>query len=317
MATYLLTGGAGFIGSHLCRHLLGQGATVVVVDNLSTGLRANVPAAARLLELDLTRRDFADDLPDERFDAVIHLAAQSSGDVSMDDPVHDLDVNARSTLALAHWALARGIRRFLYGSSMSVYGAVDALPIAETAQARPLSFYGASKLASELMLSIMAGRGLSPTCFRIFSCYGPGQNLGNKRQGMVSIYLAHLLEDGAVTVTGSLDRSRDLVHVDDVVDAFARALDRPATPHLTYNLGAGREITVREMLVRMTGLLGLDMAQAVTEGPGAAHDQQRVLADIARAGAALGWRPATRFEDGLAGMVAWAQDAVKRRPSAS
>src|SRR5207248_11339306 len=136
--------------------------------------------------------------------------------------------------------LARGIPRFVYASSMAVYGNVDQLPASETGTpCRPRSYYGVSKLASEHLLNVASLEGLSSTSLRFFSVYGPGQNLANLRKGIASIYLAYLLDGREVPVTGSLDRFRDLVYVDDVVDLCVRVLALPSTPSPVYNVGTG------------------------------------------------------------------------------
>lgn len=135
----LVTGGAGFIGSHLARRLLDQGRDVTVVDNLRTGDAANVPAGAEFLELDLGREEALGALPSGEIDAVCYLAGQSSGEKSFSDPLYDLDANARSTLLLSSWVLEEEIPDFLYASSMRVYGEVGSHPVEESACARPVS----------------------------------------------------------------------------------------------------------------------------------------------------------------------------------
>jgi len=307
----LVTGGAGFIGAHLARRLLAAGHAVVVVDNLSTGTRDNVPAGAAFVALDLARPDFLSALPDGTFDAVCHLAAQSSGEVSAEKPLYDLQANAASTLLLSRWCIARGVPRFLYASSMAAYGNVESSPVAETTLCVPLSYYGVSKLTSEHLLRLAARDGLRVTSFRIFSVYGPGQNLGNLKQGMVSIYLAYLLRGVPVPVTGSLQRFRDLVFIDDVVDAWEAALQRPSTPAEVYNLGSGRPTTVRALLAALIAALGLPADHPIEELPGSPADQFGLYADVSRAAADLGWRPQTQLEDGLRAMVAWARTRTR------
>src|SRR5207302_2649077 len=164
-----------------------------------------------------------------------------------------------STLTLSRWCLKWGIPRFLYASSMAVYGDVRGLPASEDAPLCPLSYYGVSKLASEHVLRLAQREGLATTAFRMFSVYGPGQNLENLRQGMVSIFLAYLIRQAPIPVKGSLDRFRDFVYIDDVVDAWLRALDRqPASNDSpgTYNLGTGRPTTVRRLLDLLIAAVG-------------------------------------------------------------
>jgi UDP-glucose 4-epimerase len=282
-----------------------------VVDNLSTGKQENVPTGAEFLELDLARPDFLADLPDCRFDAVCHLAAQSSGAVSAEEPLYDMQANAISTLLLSRWCLQRGISRFLYASSMAIYGNVEVLPVDETAPCWPLSYYGVSKLTSEHMLRLAASERLSFTSFRMFSVYGPGQNLANLKQGIVSIYLAYVLNHEPIPVKGSFDRFRDLVYIDDVVDAWLAALDNPAAANRVYNVGSGRPTTVRELLDAIITACGYDpRTYPVYEAEPTPGDQFGMQADISRIQAELNWSPTVPLADGLNRMVTWAKSAA-------
>jgi UDP-glucose 4-epimerase len=282
--------------------------SVVVIDNLSTGFRENVDPPATFIELDISRPDFVDRLPDGPFDAVCHLAAQSSGEISGDDPLYDFQVNAMSSLLLSRWCLKRGIRRFLYASSMAVYGDQTSFPVPEEAPCKPLSFYGISKLASEQFLRLAERDGLRSTSFRMFSVFGPGQNLENLKQGMVSIYLAYILKGIPVLVTGSLERFRDFIYIDDVIDAWMRAVTSPSTPSLVYNLGTGHATKVRELLNHlMTACHSPN--HAIKELPGAVSDQFGVTANINKVKQDLGWAPQTSLSAGLNAMAAWARSA--------
>ena len=306
----LLTGGAGFIGSHLAQRLVARGHHVVIVDNLSNGRRENAPAGCPLLELDAGDPTTLGALPP--VDAVCHFAAQSSGPLSDEIPDVDLRSNATSTLLLSRWCIEQGIRRFVYASSMAVYGNPAALPVTEDAPCIPLSYYGVSKLTSEHLLRVAARDGLQSTCLRFFSVYGSGQNLDNVKQGIVSIYLAYMLRSNEVPVTGSLDRFRDLVHVDDVVSLCVEALERASTPSPVYNVGGGRPVTVRELLARLMEAVGAPSEFPIRELAGSPSDQFGLYADISRARADFGWQPKIGLSDGLRDMAAWAAAAAAR-----
>lgn len=308
----LITGGAGFIGAALARALLAAGDRVLVIDNLSTGRRHNVPSQAEFIELDLATPDFVSRLPRAHFDAVCHLAAQSSGELSGADPLYDVQANALSTLLLSRWCLRNGIGRFLYASSMAIYGDPEQLPVAETADCRPLSYYGVSKWASEAYLRIAARDALSTTSFRMFSVYGPGQNMENLKQGMASIFMAYMLRGDELPVSGSLERFRDLVYIDDVVEAWLKALAMPATASQAYNIGCGRPVTVRQLLSELLGVLQLPADYPIHEGAGLHSDQFGLYANIERARRELHWEPRTSVAAGLRAMADWARAGMER-----
>lgn len=302
----LVTGGAGFIGSALARRLLEEGHDVVVADDLSTGCRENVPPQAELVVVDLGKKDSLSVLKGREFDVICHLAGQSSGAKSFDDPVRDFDANARSTAILCSWALASGVNAFVHASSMSVYADPQRLPIAEAAPTVPVSYYGASKLAAERVLSLAASQGLRTVSLRMFSVYGRGQDLTELRQGIVSIYLAYMLKGREIPVTGSLDRVRDLVHVDDVVDVWERAIEKPVRG--AFNVGTGVGTRVRDLIARLSAALGLEGHYPVRECEISPGDQSAVCADIGRAVRELGWEPKISLDEGLRSTVAWARE---------
>jgi UDP-glucose 4-epimerase len=244
---------------------------------------------------------------------VLHLAGQSSGEKSFYDPLRDLDANARSTVALALWAKRRGVPALLHASSMGVYGHVSSPPVSEDAEPRPISYYGASKLAAEHALRVMDDDRFRTLSFRMFSVYGPGQDLAELRQGMVSIYLAYVLRGEPIAVRGSLDRVRDLVYVDDVVAAWRLALERPVRGAL--NVGAGEPVSVGQLIRELLAACGEDATYVVEQHADTPGDQPALWADVSRIRAELGWEPATGRQAGLAELVAWARGAAARTGS--
>jgi UDP-glucose 4-epimerase len=307
----LITGAAGFIGSHLARRLMREGHEIISVDNLTTGRRDNMPEGVEFINLDLAGDDFVRSLPGGRFDVVCHLAAQSSGEISGEDPVYDVRANALSTLQLSRWCLVNRIPRFLYASSMAVYGDPTRQPVMETDACSPLSFYGISKLASEHFLSLAAREGLSTTSFRMFSVYGPGQNMDNLKQGMVSIFMSYMLKSQEVPVKGSLQRFRDFIFIDDIVDAWVKALHMPLTKSPVYNLGSGRGTTVEKLLSALKRALQLRPDYPVKELSGSRSDQFGLQADIHRAQSELGWHPQVDLDIGVGRMAEWAQSVLE------
>ena len=298
----LVTGVAGFIGSHLAKALVVHDYNVIGVDDLSSGAHENVPAGVEFIAANLASADALSSLPGT-VDVIAHLAGQSSGEKSFDDPVGDLNRNTVSTLNLLRYARESGARRIVTASSMSVYGDVADAPTTESTVARPKSCYGIGKLAAEQYLHVFRNE-VPYTAMRMFNVYGPGQNLDNLRQGMVSIYVAMALRTGVIEVRGGLDRFRDFVHVDDVVAAWVAALCEKEPLNDVVNVATGVRTSVRELLdIIVEHVPGTQ----VREAAGTPGDQLGIYADISRARAALGWEPRIALRDGVAGFVEWAR----------
>jgi UDP-glucose 4-epimerase len=302
MSEYLVTGAAGFIGAAVARRLLGEGHAVTTIDNLSTGAESNLPSGCRFIEGDASDPATIRRLEDRRFDSILHLAGQSGGIPSFRDPVHDLQSNTTSTLRLLKFARDTGCLSFVYASSMAVYGDPAQLPVAEDAPLRPNSFYGVGKLASEHYLRLYAGMGINCVALRLNNVYGIGQDLSNHDQGMVSIYLGKALNERRIVVKGSLDRFRDFVHVDDVVEAFIRASNSPGqVGFVAYNVATGRGTTVRDLIDMLARALPFAVSVEVSDGT--AGDQFGIYCSPAAIAEGLGWRPSISVEDGIPDLV--------------
>ena len=242
----LITGVAGFIGSKVAHYFSNNGCEVTGVDDLSQGYLNNIPNNIRFIKHDLSSDDIYNKLPKD-CDYILHIAGQSSGEISFDNPVIDLQKNTQSTLNLIKYGIEKKVKKILYASSMSVYGNVPDIPIKEDYPASPISCYGVSKLTSERYLEIFKDT-LPFLNIRMFNVYGPGQDLKNLRQGMVSIFLAQALTGGRIHVKGSLDRFRDFIYIDDVVDAWYKLCFNDAKNN-TINLGTGKRTTIKELLL--------------------------------------------------------------------
>lgn len=304
MSCHLVTGVAGFIGSAVARALLAQGHDVVGVDNLSTGFRENVPQGVVFFEADCQDASlYRERLPKKPYNAIFHIAGQSSGEISFDDPVYDLRTNAESTLHLLKFALAAGCSRFIYAGTMSVYGVQPDDPVLETAPTFPQSFYGVGKLASEHYLRLYEQYGIRSTVLRLFNVFGPGQNMGNLRQGMVSIFMAMMLKNGHIHVKGSPNRYRDFVYIDDVVSAFLLCLERSASAGKVINIAGSGRVTVGTLVDKIRELSSSFVS--VEYSGTTAGDIHGIHADISAAAKYLGYEPSVSLEQGLARMYAW------------
>ncbi len=305
MKRYLVTGAAGFIGSTIARKLAEEGNEIWTIDNLRTGFKENIPNGSIFIEGGCQEPESIKRLNGVRFNAILHLAGQSSGEISFDDPVYDLRTNTESTLRLIKYCLENGCKRFIYTSSMSVYGEVEDKPIPESHVTKPLSFYGVGKLASENYMRIYQSKGLAPTSLRFFNVYGPGQNMGNLRQGMVSIYLAQLLTEDKVIVKGPLDRFRDFIFIDDCVDFVMGIIEDERSYGGVYNVGTGVRTTVKDLLEKMMEITEVHKEIVVEKGtPG---DQKGIYADTSLAEAQLGFKYKYSLDEGLARMIQWAK----------
>lgn len=302
--TILVTGGAGFIGSHLVERLLAAGHSVRVLDNLSTGKRENLPHHPGLdVQIGDIRDLDAVQTVVRGVTAVYHLAAVASVQASIDDPVGTHGANLIGTLHLLEAGRRAGATRFIYASSAAVYGDTTQLPIAEIAALRPLSPYAADKLAGEHYLQFYAAKhGVLPTAFRFFNIYGPRQDPSSPYSGVISIFVNRARAGVPVTIFGDGLQTRDFVYVGDLVEVLYAALDNAKMVGQTMNVGRGIECTLLELLAKLEAVLGKPIERK--------HDAPRIgdiaksRADVRRLKALLGWVPQTDLQAGLACLVA-------------
>lgn len=299
----LVTGVAGFIGSHVASRFLREGCQVVGIDDLSSGNLSNVPEGVHFISGDLSKPSTVVRLPRD-CRVILHLAGQSSGEISFDDPVSDLEKNTVSTLNLIRYGLENRVERFVYASSMSVYGEVEDKPVREDRQCRPLSCYGVGKHAAEGYLRVYYKQ-LPFVILRMFNVYGPGQDMNNLRQGMVSIFLAQAVRNGRIEVKGSLSRFRDFIFIDDVVETWFRAVTHPAAAGRIFNVGTGIRTTVGDLLENICALVpgSSYFIQGSTLG-----DQNGIYADITETRTCFGLDAFTTLESGLRSFVEWARN---------
>jgi len=300
----LITGGAGFIGSHVAKKYLDMGDEVYVLDNLSTGIKENIPLGVHFLNLDLTDESFVNQLP-ESIDIIVHLAAQSSGEISFEKPTYDLKTNTLATLLLLKWAFDHNVIKFIYASSMGVYGDGRDYPLTEKDPVNPKSFYGVGKCASEHYVQIFSDMGLNTTCLRFFNVYGPGQNMSNLKQGMVSIYLAYIAKGQPILVKGSLDRFRDFVYIDDVVNAIVQCQKDDRSKGKIFNVCTQRKTQVKELLEIIIRAFGKDDSYPVVVTDPTPRDQFGVVGNNNLIHNTLDWEPKIPLEEGISCMVEW------------
>jgi len=300
----LVTGGAGFIGSHVADALLEQGYSVDIVDNFSSGDRRNVPAAATLYEMDITSTDAARLIRESRYDAICHLAAQIDVRKSVADPAFDASVNVVGTLNLIEAVRQSGHpTRFVFSSTGgAIYGDFVSVPTEEHAPKDPESPYGVAKLSAEYYLAYYARvHGLDTVALRYSNVYGPRQN-PHGEAGVVAIFCTRILDGTPLTVFGEGLQTRDYVYAVDVaqanVAAASRPLARPAQLDLrAYNVGTSRQTTVLDLANGLRRAAGSNVP--VQHAPARTGEQQRSAIIVDKAAKELGWQPKVQLEEGL------------------
>lgn len=302
----LVTGGAGFIGSHLVESLIAQGRRVRVFDDFSTGLRANLTHLAPAAEI--VEGDVADAATVARAvqgaGVIFHLAALASVQRSVEAPADTHRVCDSGTLHVLDAARRAGVRRVVYAASSSAYGIPIGDVQTENDPLQPLSPYAAAKLAGELYAqSFTAAFGLETVRLRFFNIFGPRQRADSPYSGVIALFAAALSEGRTPTVYGDGLQSRDFTFVSDVVQALTRAAETPGVSGRVYNIGTGRSTSVLDLIAALNRQLGT--AITPQHATARAGDVRHSRADISAARRELGYEPAVAFEDGLAKTLLW------------
>jgi len=302
MAKILVTGGAGFIGSHVVDLFLAKGYEVVVLDNLSTGSLSNLDPRARFYEIDIRDPEVRDIFAAERPDYVSHHAAQADVRLSVTQPVFDAAVNIQGSLNLLECAREFEVKHFVFISSGgAVYGEPERLPCAEDHPVNPICPYGASKHAVEHYLYMYhANYGLKYTVLRYANVYGPRQN-PHGEAGVVAIFTGKMLAGEPATVYGDGEQTRDFIYVGDCAHAnyLAVTVDHQSG---IYNLGWGRPTSINEIFFALAKATGY--SQPIQQAPAKVGETRHIYLDASKAARELGWTPTLTLEEGLEQTVA-------------
>ena len=316
MARYLVTGGAGFIGSHLVEALLVRGDEVRVVDNLSTGTRANLDAAtaaARAAGASGTPEFVAGDLADQAvataavagMDYVLHQAAIPSVPRSVADPVSSNRANIDATLNVLVAARDAGVKRLVFAGSSSVYGDAAELPKREDMPARPLSPYALQKLVGEQYLALFTSLyALDTVSTRYFNVFGPRQDPSSPYSGVISLFVRAALDGVAPTIHGDGGQTRDFTYVANTVDGVLRAAVAPGVAGEVINVATNGRVSLNQLWNEVQRLLGTSLTPVY--GPPRAGDVRDSQAAIDKASRLLGYQPSVAFDEGLRRTVEWA-----------
>ena len=303
MANYLVTGGAGFIGSHLAEILLTRGHTVRIADSLITGHRRNLPDGAEFLEGDLAEAAVANRAV-QGMDYVLHEAAIPSVPRSVKNPVESHRANVDATLNLLVASRDAGVKRLVFASSSSEYGDTPVLPKREDMAPNPLSPYALQKLVGVQYCQLFTRLyGLETVCTRYFNVFGPRQDPGSPYSGVISLFITALIEGRQPTIYGDGGQTRDFTFVANVVDGVLRAADTPGVAGEVFNVATHGRISLNELLAVLNGIMGTKL-EAVYR-PARTGDVRDSQADISKAQQRLGYRPTVSLEEGLRQTVAW------------
>lgn len=307
MAQYLVTGGCGFIGSHLIERLLAAGHAVRVLDDLSTGKRGNLPEGVPLIVGDVADAAAVADAM-RGVDGCFHLAAVASVERSREAWLETHHANLSGTIAVFDAARRAGGGGgpvpVVYASSAAVYGDNPDMPLAEDRATRPLSAYGADKLGCELHARVADGvHGVRTTGFRFFNVFGPRQDPGSPYSGVISIFAGRIARGECITVNGDGEQVRDFVYVKDLVRYLTAAMDRPQPGAPVYNVCTGKATSVNRLAEVLAGLSGRPLDRRY--GPARAGDIRVSIGDPTRLVAAFGMACETSLEDGLRETLAW------------
>ncbi len=307
MSLYLVTGGAGFIGSHLAAALVARGDRVRVLDNLATGKLENLselnPASVEFQQGDITVPASVRQAC-RGVSAIFHEAAQVSVPQSVKDPFKSYEINVTGTLRMLEGAREAGVKRFVFAASSAAYGNSTELPKVETMLPTPLSPYASGKVACEHLLQVWGNcHGMRTVALRYFNIFGPRQADDSPYTGVIAIFAKALLEGRQATIYGDGEQTRDFTYIDNVVAANLAAIDRELAPGSLINVGTGQSISVNKLYRAMCEQLGVPCAPRY-EDPRAA-DVLYSVASIDRAKQLLGYEPKIDWKTGLARTVDW------------
>jgi UDP-glucose 4-epimerase len=306
MGLCLVTGGAGFIGSHIVRRLLAEGHKVRVLDNFSTGHRRNLADFEK--EIELIEGDIRDEEAARRatdgVDTVFHLAARASVPRSVEFPFEANEVNVTGTLQMLLAARAAGVRRFVYSASSAAYGETPTLPKIETMAPSPLSPYAVSKLAAEYYCFCFASvYGMQTISLRYFNVFGPRQDPNSQYAAAIPAFVTRMVRGQRPIIFGDGEQSRDFCFIDNVVNANLLSMKAGKISGETVNIACGDRVTLNQIIAQINKHLGTNIAPDYQ--PPRAGDVRHSLADVSAARAAIGYEPKVMFNEGLRLSIDW------------
>lgn len=307
MLNILITGGAGFIGTALAKRLKALQHSITIID--FPDKFSSEHNDFNICGLDIADYNNFKTIEHHNFDYIFHLAAQTSSIISQEHPELDIDTNVKGTLNVCNFARVCKAKKIIFTSSMATYGNVNG-NIKEECVQNPVSNYGVSKITGEYYIKMYKQFGIENSIFRLFNVYGPGQDMSNLKQGMASIFMTQAIISNDIKVTGSFDRYRDFIYIDDVVDALILGLSS-RTDSQIYNVGSGISTTVKELIDLIISLSGRPENQFRIVNVGSHEgDQFGSVANISKLNN-LGWTAKVNLKDGLKHMYEYAKEKLR------
>jgi len=309
MKKVLVTGGFGFIGTRMVKHLLAKGLEVVVMEHPSAQTPPGLEGV-QVLRADITDETSLALVKMSGFDAVLHLAGQASGERSFYEPGLDIRLNIVGTLNIINWCVDNKVDRLLFASSFTVYGDHPGKELYDESMCcYPKSVYATSKLTCEHLLRNYAqAKGIRWNALRMFNVYGPGQNISRSDQGVVGIFMYMQMKKDVVEVKGRLDRFRDLIYIDDVIQGWEKVLFSEAY-NQTFNLGTGVRSSYEELIQSLADVMGKSDRLEIRQLEGTPGDMLGSVADISRIQNAVQYSPRYPLKDGLKEMWEWVRES--------
>ena len=306
MKKIIITGGLGYIGSQITKKLIQKKYKVIILDNFLTNTSKKIEGA-EIIKCDITSFENLSKIKIEEADAILHLAAQSSGPNSYNNPELDIKINVLGTVNLINFCKKNKIKKFIYASSFTVYGDNKNEILDENCECNPKSFYAISKYASEKYLQLLCNKfSIKWNILRMFNVYGPGQDISRADQGIVSIYLNYIKNQNTLPVKGSLERFRDPIFIDDVVDAWIICLEDKENFNQIFNLGSGEKIYVKEMIDEIVKLYKKQDIMKINVVDSTPGDIGGSYANIKKINKLLSFSPKIKFREGIKLFKNWA-----------
>ena len=307
MSHVLVTGGAGFIGAYLVKKLIEMNINVTIVDKLlDVGGISYIHPKANFINADICDISLYSKLKELNIDTIYHLAAQSAGEPSYDDPKFDILTNSYGTYLIAKFCKDNNIKRLIYTSTVAVYGNSTDGILDEDSKISPDSIYGVSKYSGEMFIKqTLDDSQTKYTIFRVFNTYGPGENLNFQKKGMISIYIGFVWKKKPISIKGSLNRYRDFTYINDNIDALISCHAKPISYGEVYNLSSGKKTYVKDLVKSILIAFNLPMNYKVDELPNTPGDSFGFHSNPHKIISHLSWKPKINLNEGLKRYYGW------------